>query len=56
MDKKVVEFAEFLDYLYRKHHNHLDRLGIAGTTKLAEVIVKHYDEVIEELKRICYTE
>ena len=49
--KRIKEFAEFLDDLYRNHHNYLDRLGMAGITKLAEVIVIYSDRVIEELQK-----
>jgi predicted CopG family antitoxin len=51
LKNSIDEFAEFLANLYSEHHKNLEELGIAGTTKLAEVILIHSDKVIEELQK-----
>jgi len=51
-DKETIEFAKFLDELYREHHNNLDRLGKTGILKLSEVIVSYPNRIIKKLEEI----
>jgi len=50
--KKVKETTEFLDDIYRKYTDDLDRLGRAGLKRIAEAICTYPDDFIEFISKL----
>ena len=50
--KKVKETTAFLDDIYRKYTDDLDRLGRAGLKRVAEAICTYPDDFIEFISKL----